>query len=55
MQAIQEYNSKTCVRFKPYTAALARQAGGYVEFMHGGGYAYYYNKLFIILLHDLTL
>ncbi|XP_057307442.1 hatching enzyme 1.2-like [Hydractinia symbiolongicarpus] len=36
-QAIQEFNAKTCIRFKPYTAALARQAGGYVEFMHGGG------------------
>jgi len=36
-QAIAEYNAKTCIRFKPYTAALARTAGGYVTFMHGGG------------------
>ncbi|XP_057307440.1 zinc metalloproteinase nas-4-like isoform X2 [Hydractinia symbiolongicarpus] len=37
-QGIDEYNKKTCIRFKPYTAALARQAGGYVEFVHGGGW-----------------
>lgn len=41
MQAIAEYNSKTCIRFKQYTAELAKKAGGYVEFMHGGGYGCY--------------
>jgi len=42
--AIAEYNAKTCIRFKPYTAALARRAGGYVEFMHGGGCSSYIGK-----------
>ncbi|XP_057307438.1 zinc metalloproteinase nas-4-like [Hydractinia symbiolongicarpus] len=36
-QAIKEFEAKTCIKLKPYTAALARKAGGYVEFMHGGG------------------
>jgi len=36
-KAIAEYDAKTCIRFKPYTTALEKQAGGYIEFIHGGG------------------
>nr|CAJ57449.1 astacin 3 [Hydractinia echinata] len=42
--AIKEYNAETCIRFKPYTAALAKKAGGYVEFMQGGGCSSYIGR-----------